>query len=62
MTGYRTALFGAILTVLGALQGLDWITLVSDAKIAGWMASGIGLAVMVLRAITSTPIGETPKA
>lgn len=54
LTGKRTALFGLVLVVLGALQGFDWITLVTDPTVAGRIVAGIGVAVMVLRAMTST--------
>lgn len=61
MTGYRTVLFGAILAVLGVLQGLDWMTLISNPKLAGYVASGIGVVIVVLRAITTGPIGTKPE-
>ena len=60
MTGYRTLVLGAVLTVLGALQGLNWVDLVHNPQIAGWVVSGIGVVVTILRAVTSTPVGEKP--
>jgi len=56
MKGSRTALFALLLTVLGALQGFDWITLVDDPSVVGWIGTGIGVAVFALRSITSTPL------
>jgi hypothetical protein len=58
LTGYRTVLLGAVVTVVGALQGLDWVALLPNSpQVAGWVVSGIGVTMTVLRFITSTPIG-----
>lgn len=59
MTGYKTLAFAAALAVLGALQGLDWVSLLpNSASAAGWIVAGIGIAVGVLRSITTTPVGQ----
>jgi hypothetical protein len=55
-SGYRTLIFGAFVTVLGAVQGLDWVHIVNDPTVAGWIVTGIGLVVMALRYFTTTPI------
>lgn len=58
LSGYRTALVAAVIAVLGALQGLDWLSLLpSDPKAVGWVTAGIGAIMMFLRSITTTPIG-----
>ena len=58
LTGYRTVLLGAVVTVVGALQGLDWAALIpNNPQAAGWVVSGIGVAMTVLRFVTSTPVG-----
>jgi hypothetical protein len=57
-TGYRTVLLGAVITVVGALQGLDWAALIPhNPQAAGWVVSGIGVVMTVLRFVTSTPVG-----
>lgn len=58
MQGKRTIIFGIIVAVLGALQGVqavDWIALLGE-QAAGLVLSGIGIGIMVLRALTSTPL------
>jgi hypothetical protein len=62
MTGYRTILAAVAVVLLGALQAagtVDWIGLVGSAK-AGGIVSAIGVAMGVLRWITTTPIGDKP--
>lgn len=60
MTGYRTLIAAAVVAALGALQGLDWVTLVTNPKAFGWTAAGLGIVMAVFRAITSTPVGGSP--
>lgn len=58
MKGKRTILFGIAVTILGALQGVeavDWIELLGE-QTAGLVVSGIGIGVMILRALTTTPL------
>jgi hypothetical protein len=57
--GYRTFIFGALVSILGVVQGLNWVDVVHDPKVAGWIVAIIGLIVMVLRYFTDTPIGQT---
>lgn len=59
LTGYKTAAFSLLLIIFGALQGFDWATLISDPQIVGWVMTGIGAIVFVLRALTTTPIGKS---
>jgi len=58
MTGYRTIIVAVLVAIFGALQGLDWVHLVPDARVAGWIVSGIGLVMFVLRWFTTTPVGD----
>lgn len=46
---------GAAATVVGSLQSLDWVSLLGSTK-AGWVVMGLGVATMLLRAITDKPI------
>ena len=41
----------------GVLQATDWTNVLS-AQSAGWVISGIGVANMLLRQITTTPVGK----
>lgn len=56
LKGKKTALVALVLVVLGALQGFDFLTLVNDPAIAGRVVAGIGLVMMVLRAVTDTSL------
>lgn len=62
LKGWKTLALAAGVAVVGALQQLDWITLVTTEN-AGWVATGLGVAMAVLRLFTDTPpaSGE-PKA
>lgn len=52
---------GAAATMVGAAQGLDWISLLGSQK-GGWIVSGLGLATMVLRIFTTKPIDGVVKS
>ena len=58
LTGWRTLLFNALVVVLTALLhwavGVDWVTYVGPT----WSVVILGGANMVLRWITTTPIGQ----
>ncbi len=56
LTGKKTAIFAFILVMLGAAQSFEWITLVTDPVASGRIVAGIGLAVMILRALTNTAL------
>jgi hypothetical protein len=58
MVKSKTIWFGLALTVLGALQGFDWTTLISNPSTSGFVVSAIGVAVMILRAVTDKPLSE----
>lgn len=62
MQGFRTLAFGALVTILGGLQASHVATIV-PAEWTGVVMAGIGTLVMVLRALTSTPVATPePKA
>lgn len=58
LKGYKTLGFGLALTILGFLQGFDFTTIISDPQVVGYVTSGIGVIVMVLRALTNTPVAK----
>ena len=55
MKGFKTLLFGAIITALGGIQATDLATIVPDQYI-GIVMAAIGMIVMFLRTITNTPV------
>jgi len=60
MKGKRTIIFGIAVAILGALQAVqltDWMELVGD-QAAGAITSGIGVGILVLRYLTTTPVGS----
>lgn len=62
LTGWKTIIFNVLTAVVGVLMATDFTTVVSDPKTAGYVVMGISIANMVLRAVTSTPVGSsTPK-
>lgn len=62
LSGYKTAIVAVLVTVVGALQGLDWASLLpTSPQAVGWVTAGIGAVMFVLRTITSTPIGGGSK-
>jgi hypothetical protein len=58
MAGYRTLLMNLGLAIFGVLETFDW-TSTLGAK-AGMVVTGIGIMNMVLRSLTTTPIGVKP--
>lgn len=55
MKGLKTLIFGAIISALGGIQAMDLANIVPEQYI-GIVMSAIGIAVMVLRTITNTPV------
>jgi hypothetical protein len=60
MQGWRTMVAAGVVALLGVLQGLDWVAIVTSPKSFGWTAVGFAALMAVFRAITSTPIGTPP--
>lgn len=56
LQGWRTIMFGAALAVAGFLQTVDWATVIPTGW-AGPVVGIIGIAVVVLRSFTTTPVG-----
>jgi len=51
----KTAWVGAAVTIVGALQALNWTQLIPSGAAAGYIASGLGVVMIVLRFLTSKP-------
>lgn len=56
LKGWKTLAVSLAVTVVGALQTLDWATLVTT-ETAGYVLTGLGIAMAVLRLVTDTPAG-----
>jgi hypothetical protein len=56
LKGQRTRLFGTIVSILGVVE-LYAREVIPDAY-QGYILMGIGIAVIILRQITTTPPGE----
>lgn len=60
MTGWKTVIVGALIAAVGALQGMDWTQILpSDSQAQGWVLTGLGAVMLVLRFLTSTPVGKS---
>ncbi len=58
MQGWKTLIFGALITLLGGIQAAD-IAVIVPEQYQGIVMSVIGVIVMFLRTITTTPIGKS---
>jgi opacity protein-like surface antigen len=59
MQGYKTIIAAGVVAFLGALQALDWVSIVTNPKAVGWTGVAGGILFAVLRAVTTTPIGKS---
>lgn len=62
MKGYKTVLFGVAVAVLGFLEGFkitDFAQFIPD-QYEPLVISGIGFIVVLLRLVTTTPVGQKP--
>ena len=57
MKGWRTLAINLAIAGFGVLEATDWSGLLGSNS-AGWAVTGVGIANMVLRSITTTPIGK----
>lgn len=58
MKGWRTLGLNAAVALLGVAQATDWTHVLGASATAGWVVTGIGVANMVLRSVTTTPVGQ----
>ena len=56
MKGWRTLLINLGIAVLGVLEATDWTSLLGSDR-AGLVITAVAVANIVLRSITTTPIG-----
>ena len=57
MKGWRTLLANSGIAAFGVLEATDWTTLLGSDS-AGWAVTGIAVANMVLRSLTTSPVGK----
>ena len=58
LVGYRTYLVAVLMAVFGALAVVDWNAVLSNPE-AGWVAVVSAVIMAAMRAITSTPPGQS---
>ena len=56
MKGWRTLAVNAALALVGVAEAADWTNLLGEGA-AGYVVMAIGVANMLLRAMTNTPVG-----
>jgi hypothetical protein len=57
LKGWRTMAVSLVIAMVGVLETADWATIVGPRAVGPTMLA-IALAVAVLRAVTTTPIGR----
>jgi hypothetical protein len=57
MKGWRTLGINLAVAAFGVIEAAEWTELLGSDT-AGWMVTGIGVANMLLRALTTTPVGR----
>lgn len=55
----KTAWVGAAVSIVGALQAVNWVHLIPNTEWAGGIASVLGVVMIVLRFMTSQPVTVT---
>ena len=62
MKGWRTLGLNAAVALLGVAQATNWTDVLGSSASAGWIVTGVGIANMLLRSVTTTPIGQRSQA
>ncbi len=57
MKGWRTLAINLAIAIFGVLEAADWTGLLGNST-AGLTVTGVSIANMVLRSVTTTPIGR----
>ncbi len=57
MKGWRTLAINLAIALFGVLEAADWTDLLGNSA-AGITVTGIGIANMILRSITTSPVGR----
>jgi len=57
MKGWRTIGMNLAVAGFGVLEAADWTSILGNDK-AGWTLTAIGVANVLLRTVTTTPVGQ----
>lgn len=57
LKGWKTLVVAILVTVVGALQSMDWATLVTT-ETAGFVLTVLGVTMAVLRFLTDSPVAS----
>ena len=62
LKGWKTFIVAALVALAGVAQQADWVSLIGPAN-AGYVLTGVGILMAILRFVTSTPAGSsTPRS
>ena len=56
MRGWRTLMINCGIAVFGVLEATNWSGMLGSDR-AGWIVTAIAVSNMILRSVTTTPIG-----
>jgi len=56
MRGWRTLMINCGIAVFGVLEATNWSGMLGSDR-AGWIVTAIAISNMLLRSVTTTPIG-----
>ena len=56
MRGWRTLMINCGIAVFGVLEATNWSGMLGSDR-AGWIVTAIAISNMILRSVTTTPIG-----
>jgi hypothetical protein len=58
MKGWRTLGLNAAVSLIGVAQATNWTDVLGSSASAGWIVTGVGIANMLLRSVTTTAVGK----
>ena len=58
MKGWRTLGLNAAVALIGVAQATNWTDVLGSNAAGGWVVTGVAIANMMLRALTTTPVGK----
>ena len=58
MKGWRTLALNSAVALVGVAQATNWTDVLGSNSTAGWIVTAVGIANMVLRTLTTTPVGQ----
>jgi hypothetical protein len=58
MKGWRTLGLNAAVALIGVAQATNWTDVLGSNAAAGWMVTAVAIANMLIRTLTTTPVGK----